>query len=75
MRIPDPMRLFEEITRHRLLQGVLPVADLYQPSELDALAGAYTAWMAANHPEGILMLGHPEEGQIILPVPDLKRQY
>ncbi len=75
IRIPDPMRLFEEITRHRLLQGILPVEDLYQPGELDALAGAFTAWAAANHPEQVMMLGHPEEGQIVLPVQELKRRY
>ena len=28
--IPDPMYIFEEITRHRLLQGMLPIEDLYQ---------------------------------------------
>jgi hypothetical protein len=75
LHIPDPMRLFEEITRHRLLQGVLPLEDLYQPGELDALAGAYTAWVAATRPDKILTLGHPEEGQMILPVPELKRRY
>ena len=75
LHIPDPMRLFEEITRHRLLQGILPLENLYQPGELDALAGAYTAWAAANHPEQIMMLGHPDEGQIVLPVSELKRRY
>jgi hypothetical protein len=75
LEIPDPMRLFEEITRHRLLQGVWPVEHLYQPSELDALVGAYTAWVAAAQPERILMLGDASEGQIVLPVPELKHRY
>jgi hypothetical protein len=75
VKVPDPMRLFEEITRHRLLQGILPLQDLYQPGELDALVAAYTAWLAANHPERIFLLGHPEEGQIVLPVPELKSRY
>jgi hypothetical protein len=75
LNIPDPMRLFEEITRHRIMQGVLPLEELYQPGELDALAGAYTAWALASHPERVLLLGHPEEGQIVLPVPELKRRY
>jgi hypothetical protein len=75
MRIPDPMLFFEEITRHRLLQGILPVEELYQPSELDALAGAYTAWMVASHPDQVMLLGHPEEGQIVLPVSGLKNRY
>lgn len=73
--IPDPMRIFEEFTRHHLLLGRLPVDDLYPPGELDALLGAYTAWLAAIHPERILMLGSPEEGQIVLPVSELKRRY
>ena len=72
LRIPDPMDLFEEITRHRLLQGVLPLKDLYNVSELDALAAAYTAWLVATHPEQTLAVGDPEEGQIILPVAELK---
>ncbi len=71
--VPDPMDLFEEITRHRLLQGVLPLQDLYTPGELDALVAAYTAWLAASHPEQVTLLGHPEEGQIVLPVAELKR--
>ncbi len=75
VRVPDPMLFFEEITRHRLLQGVLPIDDLYQPGELDALAGAYTAWMAANHPDQVTLLGDAEEGQIVLPVSGLKNRY
>jgi hypothetical protein len=69
------MRLFEEITRHRLLQGILPLQDLYTPGELDALVAAYTAWMAALHPDQITMFGQPEEGQLVLPVAELKRHY
>jgi len=68
LRIPDPMNIFEEITRHRLLQGILPLKDLYSPAELDALAGAFTAWMAGNHPDRLTLLGHADEGQIFLPV-------
>lgn len=75
LHIPDPMRFFEEITRRRLLQGILPTEDLYTPGELDALVAAYTAWMAATHPEQVSILGHPEEGQIVLPAPELKRRY
>lgn len=75
MHIPDPMRLFEEITRHRLLQGLLPLQDLYTPGELDALVAAFTAWKAANQPGEVTLLGDPQEGQVVLPVKDLKRQY
>jgi predicted RNase H-like nuclease len=67
--------MFEEITRHRLLQGILPVNDLCSPGELDALVGAYTAWLAATKPDQITLLGDPDEGQIVLPVPELKAHY
>lgn len=75
MRLPDPMRFFEEITRHRLLQGMLPEEILYTPAELDALAAAYTAWHAAHHPAEITLLGHPQEGQIVLPITEMKAHY
>jgi hypothetical protein len=73
--VPDAMRLFEEITRHKLLQGILPFNDLYSQGELDALVAAYTAWLAANHPDEITSLGDPREGQVILPVSELKPRY
>jgi Protein of unknown function (DUF429) len=75
LNVPDPMRLFEEITRHRLLKGVLPLDQLYTPGELDALVGAYTACMAATRPNQITLLGHPAEGQVVLPGPELKMHY
>ncbi len=75
MHIPDPMRLFEEITRHRLLQGQLPLQDLYSAGELDALVAAFTAWKAASQPGDVTVLGDPLEGQVVLPVKELKRQY
>ena len=43
--VPDAMRLFEEITRHRILNGILPTETLYSSQELDALIAAYTAWL------------------------------
>jgi len=69
--IPDPMRVFEEITRYRILQGRLPLDDLYAANHLDALAAAYTAWRAANSPDQVTILGHPAEGQIVLPAAGL----
>ena len=75
LEIPDPMRFFEEITRHRLLKGVLPFENLYTTAELDALAAAYIAWLAANHPEQITLLGDPGEGQIVLPGAEIKSRY
>lgn len=67
LHIPDPMRIFEEITRYRLKQGILPLETLHTPEELDALAAAYTAWCAENNPQAVVLLGDPVEGQIALP--------
>jgi hypothetical protein len=75
INVPDSMRFFEEITRHRLLSGILPEDDLYTPGELDALVASYTAWMVVNEPEKTSAVGDPQEGQITLPVPELKEHY
>jgi len=72
LKIPDPMVFFEEITPFRLLRGSLPLKNVYTPEELDALAAAYTAWIAGLHPEQITLLGAPEEGQVALPIPEVK---
>lgn len=73
--IQDPMDLFEEITRHRLLKGILPARLIYAAEELDALVAAYTAYLAADHPGEVVLLGDPQEGQIVLPVRALKEHY
>lgn len=73
--IPDPMRIFEEITRYRILNGMLELEGLFSTPMLDALASAYTAWKAAIFPEQITLLGHPDEGQIVLPVSKLNPKY
>jgi hypothetical protein len=73
--VPDPMRFFEEITRHRLLKSALPLDELYSAEELDALVAAYTACLAATTPELVSTVGHVEEGQIYLPIPELKSRY
>jgi hypothetical protein len=73
--VPDPMRIFEEFTRFRLMKGILSLDNLYSVGELDALVAAYTAWMAAIHPESVLLLGDTEEGQLVLPVDHLKEHY
>jgi len=75
LKISDPMEFFEEITPRRLLKGTLPLKDIYSSNELDALAAAHTAWMAANHPEQITLLGAVEEGQVVIPVGELKSHY
>lgn len=66
--VSDPMIFFEEITRHRLRRGILPLGKLHTPGELDALVAAYTAWLAATSPNQVDLLGDPGEGQIAIPV-------
>jgi hypothetical protein len=75
MDVPDPMRIFEEITRHRLLSGVLPLGDLYSPGELDALIAAYTAWLVVNRQDETTFLGDKREGQVFLPTSKLSPGY
>jgi hypothetical protein len=67
MDIPDPMRFFEEITRYRLLKGILVEEGLYTSAELQALAGAYIAWATINRPEEVTFVGDRDEGQVVLP--------
>jgi hypothetical protein len=69
VKLPDPLDLFEEVTRFRILKGVLPFKDIHTPAELDALAAAYTAWVAATQANQAILLGDPAEGQIVLPGP------
>jgi len=75
VNVPDAMRVFEEITRHHLLRGVLPIENLYTPTELDALVAAFSAWMADLHPDETLLMGDPAEGQVLLPIRELKSRY
>ena len=73
--VPDPMLLFEEVTRYKILHGELPLEELYSLEELEALMAAYMAWKAITAPDEISLVGDRREGQIILPVKDLKPKY
>jgi predicted nuclease with RNAse H fold len=73
--IKDPMDFFEEITRHRLLKGVLPTEYIYNTEELDAIVAAFTAYLAASQPGRVIRIGDIQEGQITLPVSGLKESY
>lgn len=73
--IIDPMEFFEEITRHKLIKGSLPMEFIYETNELDALAAALTGWMTVNTPDEILILGDKAEGQMVIPVKELKEKY
>jgi hypothetical protein len=73
--IRDPMGFFEEITRHKLLRGILPADQIYSTEELDAIAAAYVAFVAGRHPERVSRVGDLQEGQILLPVTELRTKY
>lgn len=62
LQFDDPMDYYEEITRHKLLQGILPAETIYSIRQLDALAAAYIAWMAENRPGQVVI-----RGDVILP--------
>lgn len=75
MKIPDPMRVFEEITRFRLLHGILPFDEIFSQEQLDALVAAYTVFIGEVEPEKALVLGDSREGQVLLPAQELKERY
>jgi hypothetical protein len=63
LHLTDPVDMFEEITRYKLIQGILPLENLPSVVELDALAAAYLAWMSVNRPEQFV-----SKGELVLPV-------
>ncbi len=69
--IKDPMDFFEEVTRRRLLLGRLPYEVIYAPGELNALAGAYTAWLAAFDHQRLVKEEDGSESGWYLPLPPL----
>jgi hypothetical protein len=64
LKIADPMTYFEEITRFRILQGILPKDLIYSSPAQTALAAAYMAWLVEKEPDSIALVGIPDEGQI-----------
>jgi hypothetical protein len=75
LAVPDPMRIFEEITRYKIIQGQLPLDGLFSVEELEALMAAYTAWKVATEPGEITRLGDAREGVITIPAGVLKSKY
>jgi hypothetical protein len=75
LEISNPMRSLEEITRHHLLRGELPLRELFEAEHLDALLSAYTAYLVGTSTERVNQVGHREEGFITLPVSELKDFY
>jgi predicted nuclease with RNAse H fold len=77
VEVANPMAVLEEITGHHLLEGQLPLPTLCSHDELDALASAYTAYLAYRHVERVTCVGDEIEGQIVLPISaaDFKERY
>ena len=73
--IPNPMKALEEITRHHLLSGSLPLDGLYDHDRLDALAAAFTAYLVGIKPERVSQVGDRAEGYITLPSSEMKMFY
>lgn len=73
--VANPMHALEEITRHHLLSGELPLETLYDPEILDALLAAYTGYLTAVSPEKSTQVGMPSEGLITLASGELKPFY
>ena len=67
IQLSDPMDFFEEVTRFRLLRGILPAENIYSGGELNALVCAFTAWLSVHAPERLVQYGVAEEGFIYLP--------
>ena len=62
LQITDPVDMFEEITRYKLIQGILPLEKLPSANELDALVAAYLAWLSINRPGQTV-----PKGEFVLP--------
>jgi len=62
LQMEDPMDFFEEITRHKILQGNLLTENIYSSRQLDALVMAYVAWLTVSPSERVVM-----KGQFMLP--------
>jgi predicted nuclease with RNAse H fold len=73
--VANPMHVLEEITRHNLLMGNLPLDRLRGFEQLDAIMAAYIAYLAAVQPERLTQIGDREEGLISFPAPSLKDFY
>lgn len=67
IRLKDPMDYFEEITKFRLLQGLLPEKMLYSSRQLDALVSAFTARLEYMEPLSVHHFGDGSGGTIHCP--------
>jgi len=63
------MDFFEEVTRRRLLLGRLPYEMIYAAGELNALVGAYTAWLAVFQEQRVSKEEDGSQSGWVLPLP------
>ncbi len=75
INLPDPMIYFEELTRFKLLHGVLPQKIILPLQEMNGLLCALTVWNTINQSESTLQIGNPPDSSITLPVPELQEKY
>ena len=75
VRINDPMEFFEEITRFKLLNGILPLDTIFTFEQLDVLVAAYTAWTVDTQMNAFSLIGDAAEGRMALPVKELGEKY
>jgi len=75
IRLPNPLDVLEEITRHHLLRGTLELRGLRTHDGLDALASALTAFYAHTRLNRLTLIGDVADGQILLPTAELKETY
>ena len=73
--LANPLHVLEEISRHHILSGDLPLGGLRSHDEPDALASAYTAYLVHQRPARVSQVGDPAEGLITVPVGTLKDHY
>lgn len=75
LQINDPMEFLEEVTRHKLLKGILPWDELYSSEELDAMAMGLMAYYLGEEEKPFTKVGDPSEGTIYLPVAEIREKY
>lgn len=73
--LANPMHALEELTRHHLLTGHLPLDQLHEHDQLDAIVAAFTSYLYGSRPDRVCQVGANEEGWITLPVAELKDFY
>jgi len=66
--VSDPMDFFEEITRHRMIHGKIPLERIPSGRMLNALAAAATAWCALYQPADFSWVGSPEGRRLAFPI-------